>query len=465
MFCYHEKSMNDTIVAISTPPGESAIGIIRLSGDKAVSIVSKLFRSVVNKSLEMLPVRYFHYGHIIDSDNIIDEVMVVVFKAPYSYTKETVVEVHTHGGIIAIREVFNILIKNGAIPAEPGEFTKRAFLNGRIDLVQAESVMDMISAKSKVGFNEALSNLNGKFSKNILAITDILTDLIAKIEVLIDYPDEDIESIALKSINLSIVEIESRIGALLETYASGKLIKDGINVSIVGRPNAGKSSLMNALLQEDRAIVTHIPGTTRDVISESISLNGMAVNIYDTAGIRETDDYVESIGIKKSRISISEADIVLYVMDLNQPLCDDDYEILELLRHKKVILILNKIDLEERLNVSEVINQFDEVTVLRCSLLSDLSAKYIEDEIVEILMSKNVHLKEGNILTNARHYNALVSARESLMKALREIELNVPLDIIQYCLHESYHHLGEITGMTIDVDVTNRIFSKFCLGK
>lgn len=457
--------MNNTIVAIATPPGVGAIGIIRLTGSNSIRIMTKLFKSVKNKKLEELPNRFMNYGHIVNNGETIDEVMIVTFKSPYSYTKEEMVEIHTHGGHIAINEVFKVIVENGAVPGEAGEFTKRAFLNGRIDLVQAESIMDMISSKSKLGFDEAISNLKGKFSNNILSISNLLTDIIAQIEVIIDYPDEDIEFISYNQIGTEILVIAQKIESLVESYNTGKLIKDGIHVTIVGRPNAGKSSLMNALLKEDRAIVTHIPGTTRDVISEEITLNGIAINIFDTAGIRETEDFVENIGIEKSISSVSEADIILYVMDLSEPLCTEDLSIIQLIKDKKVILILNKSDLPQRLEIEKVTSCFEEVILIKSSLISELGAQFIEQQIVEILLDGSVRLKEGSVLTNLRHYHSLSKALQSLNNGNKDFKSSLPLDIIQFNLHEAYISLGEITGKTIDEDVVNTIFSKFCLGK
>lgn len=457
--------MSKTVVAIATPPGEGAIGIIRMTGDEAIKIADIVFRTPGNTRLITTKPKTMVYGHIYDKDNLVDEVMLVTYTAPKSYTKENMVEIFTHGGYIAISNVFELLVRNGALPAEPGEFTKRAFLNGRIDLVQAESIMDMVSAKSKVGFKAAIDGLEGKFSREFNVIADQLTDLIAQIEVIIDYPDEDVEIITRNDMLCACQMALDHVNNILATYSTGRIIRDGLQLAIVGKPNVGKSSLMNAFLRESRAIVTHFPGTTRDILSEMISIEGISVNIIDTAGIRDTSDYVESIGIERAKQVIQGADLVLYVMDLNVALTDDDETIMEMIKHKKTLLILNKSDLEQRLNVSRVLEKLSETTAIRCSLLNQNDIQMIEQEIINLVVKDRIYAKEGNVLTNARHQSALLDAREALSRAISDIENEVPLDMIQFSLHEAYRHIGEITGVTIDADVVSTIFSKFCLGK
>lgn len=457
--------MSKTVVAIATPPGEGAIGIIRMTGEEAIKIADYVFQTPGNTRLSTTKPKTMVYGHIYDKDSLVDEVMLVTYTAPKSYTKENMVEIFTHGGYVAISNVFDLLVRKGASPAEPGEFTKRAFLNGRIDLVQAESIMDMVSAKSKVGFKAAIDGLEGKFSREINEIAEQLTNLIAQIEVIIDYPDEDVEFITRKDMLNTCQLTCEHINGILATYSTGRIIRDGLQLAIVGKPNVGKSSLMNAFLRESRAIVTHFPGTTRDILSEMISIEGISVNIIDTAGIRDTSDYVESIGIERAKQVVQGADLVLYVMDLNEALTDDDIAIMEMIQHKKTLLILNKSDLEQRLDVSQVLEKLSETTAIRCSLLNQEDIQMIEHEIIDLVVKDRIFAKEGNILTNARHQSALLDSRDALNRAISDIKNEVPLDMIQFSLHEAYRHIGEITGVTIDADVVSTIFSKFCLGK
>lgn len=457
--------MEKTIVAIATPPGEGAIGILRLSGVDAIQVADKIFKSRSLESLELAEPKKMYYGYIVDHENIVDEVMLVTYKVNQSYTKENMVEIFTHGGYIAITEVLNLVIRQGAIAAEPGEFTKRAFLNGRIDLVQAESIMDMVSAKSKVGFIAAVDNLQGKFSNSILKISNVLTDLIAQIEVIIDYPDEDIEFITRRDILVAIDTMIEQVNRILSTYNAGKIVKDGIQMAIVGKPNVGKSSLMNAFLRDSRAIVTHYPGTTRDVLTEMIQIEGISFNLIDTAGIRETSDYVENIGIQKAKATIDRSDLVLLVMDQSSPHTSEDVEIIDYLKDKKKILILNKTDLKQGLDIAAILGLIGDTEIIKCSLLDDADIQLIESSIVSYIYNEKIILKEGNLLTNARHFSILENASSALSSARNEIISNTPLDLIQFNLHEAYRYLGEITGKTIDVDIVSTIFSKFCLGK
>lgn len=457
--------MENTVVAIATPPGEGAIGIIRMTGLDSIAIASKIFKGINHLSLLNAEPRKMYYGHIVDGEELIDEVMIAIFKGPYSYTKEDMVEIYTHGGFIALNEVFNLTVTMGATPAEAGEFTKRAFLNGRLDLAQAESIMELVSAKSKVGYSEALNNLKGKFSERIGTITSTLTDLIAKIEVLIDYPDEDIELIAYNDLAGEIKTSMGSMASILASYETGKIIKDGIKIAIVGKPNVGKSSLMNALLKESRSIVTHIPGTTRDIISENIMINGIAINIIDTAGIRDTEDLVEQIGVQKAKTAIEESDIVLFVVDLSRPLESYDFEVLDAIKHKRTILIFNKADLEMCIDPQHLISELEDAVVIKCSIIKGSDILLIENSITDLILESGFTFKDGGILTNARHFKALNDAHQNLLQAYEAVNQKLPLDIVQYELHCAYSNIGEITGSTIDEDVVASIFKNFCLGK
>ncbi|MCK8060853.1 MULTISPECIES: tRNA uridine-5-carboxymethylaminomethyl(34) synthesis GTPase MnmE [unclassified Fusibacter] len=457
--------MSHIVSAIATSPGESAIGIIRLSGEGAIELVSSIFSTPSKRKLTYFNERTMAYGHIVKDEMILDEVMVAYFKGPRSYTKEDMVEIYTHGSYIALREVQNHLITVGASPAEPGEFTKRAFLNGRIDLSQAEAVMDLISSKTKKGFEVAIDQLEGNLSIVLNKKIEELTDLMAQIEVIIDYPDEDVEIISRENIFKSLGEMKKDINELATTYESGKVIKDGLNLVIIGRPNVGKSSLLNALLKESRAIVTHIAGTTRDVIEEVANIRGIPVRLVDTAGIRETDDMIEKMGVEKTKQFFNRSDMAILVLNASEELAIEDEQILEVVKDKKVIVLVNKIDLERKLDLEMVKSHLPGAKFVEASIMNDVGLNELEDAIESHIISGEVAMKSGRILTNARHYEAVVKAGNSIKAAMETMESGMPLDVIEVDLINAYNAIGEVVGKSVNEDVIARIFEKFCLGK
>ena len=456
----------DTIAAIATPPGEGGIGIVRISGDKALNIAREIFLFAGSKN-ETFKDRYLHYGKAVDGEGrIIDEVLLAYMKAPRSYTTEDVVEIHCHGGIIPVTNILKEVIKKGARLAEPGEFTKRAFLNGRIDLVQAEAVMDLISAKTQGLAKTSLMQMEGGLSGHIRSMREKLLGIMAHIEVTIDYPEEDIDELATQSILDDIVSILKTIDYLLETAEEGKLIRQGIRAVIVGKTNVGKSSLLNALVREERAIVTDIPGTTRDVIEEFINIKGVAVRIVDTAGIRETLDQVEKIGIEKSKQNIERADLIIVVLDASSPLEDEDRQILNYIKDKKALLILNKIDKPPLLNKKDIEEHLGrEVPIVESSLTLGKGIDKIEEIIYKMFFRGEVEFSNGMMITNIRHQEALIRANSCLTDALEGLDSQIPLDIVSIDLRGAVDSLGSITGETVTEDLVNRIFSEFCLGK
>ncbi len=456
----------DTIAAISTPIGVGGIGVIRISGKDAVPIVDKIYRHPQSKSLENMPTHTIHYGHIVsDDDEVIDEVLVMLMKEPKTFTREDVVEINCHGGPIVLNRVLVELIKNGARLAENGEFTKRAFLNGRIDLSQVEAIMDIIEAKTDRSLTQAVHQLEGRLSKKIKEYQDRLLNVIASIEVSIDYPEYDNDDPLAESFKGEIINLNDNLKDLLMTADTGKMIREGVKTAIVGRPNVGKSSLLNALLEENKAIVTDIPGTTRDIVEAYLNIDGIPFILLDTAGIRETDDIVEKIGVEKSKDSIDEADLILVLLDSSNDLINEDIEILNQVKDKEVIYVLNKIDLTS--NISREI--FDKY--LKNQKVVYLSAKtykgldklkaYMKDFIEKGTTSIDAKVT----LTNNRQKQALIKAIESLDKVIDAIAFNLPEDLMAIDLHDAYGHLGMIVGEAIKEDIINQLFSRFCLGK
>ena len=445
--------MNDTIAAISTAAGVGAISIIRISGDDTLEIVNKIF----DKDIYKFKSNTINYGHIIDNNNIIDEVLVSVFLAPKTYTKEDVIEINTHGGISVTNKILELLLNNGARLAEPGEFTKRAFLNGRIDLVEAESVMDLINAKTESARKMAISGVDGRLSNKINKLRDKALDLISNIEVNIDYPEyEDIEVMTIKDIKKFSNDLNQEIDELLKNAESGKLIKNGINTVILGRPNVGKSSLLNRLLDEDKAIVTDIPGTTRDVVEGSMRINGVLINFLDTAGIRKTDNTVEKIGVEKSLNLIENADLILLVLNNNEELTEEDRELLDKTEEKKRIIVINKCDLDNKLKLEEDVvrvsaeqNNIDE-------LLDKINDLFNLDE-----------LNEGDLtyLSNAREISLLKEAKKSSDSLIDSLNNDIPIDMLEIDIKRIIDLLGEITGESSDNELIDRLFKNFCLGK
>ncbi|HQD51185.1 MAG TPA: tRNA uridine-5-carboxymethylaminomethyl(34) synthesis GTPase MnmE [Defluviitaleaceae bacterium] len=457
--------IDDTIAAISTPPGVGGIGIIRVSGRDAFSIVNSIFRSKKVKDLSSVKSHTIHYGHIVDGDSLIDEVLVSVMKAPNTYTKEDVVEINCHGGMVSVKKVLEQVLKNGARLAEPGEFTKRAFLNGRIDLSQAEAVIDIINSKTENSLKLAVNQLEGRLSKEIKKIMDKIIEIMAHIETSIDYPEYDLEEINYDNLENNIKEIRKEIRHLLETADSGKIMREGVKTVIVGKPNVGKSSLLNALLREQRAIVTSIPGTTRDVLEEYINISGIPFKIIDTAGIRETNDIVEKIGVDRSKELLELADLIIFIIDLSVPLTEEDRYIMDLVKERKTLVILNKTDKETVINKKEIYDKFINNKVLEMSTKNPEDIERLEETLKEMFDEGHFNIDDSAVISNMRHKNALIKANNSLEDVLKSISMNMPVDFLSIDLSNAYNFLGEITGETIEEDLINKIFSEFCLGK
>ncbi|GIW48550.1 MAG: tRNA modification GTPase MnmE [Caloramator sp.] len=458
--------LEDTIAAISTPVGEGGIGIVRMSGKDSLSILEKIFKSYKGKNVKDMKSYTMMYGFIIDpnTDEKVDEVIISYMKAPNTYTREDIVEINCHGGVVAVKRILSLVLKNGARLAEPGEFTKRAFLNGRIDLSQAEAVIDLIRAKTSESMHIALEQSQGKLSKRIKDIMNRLLGILAHIEASVDFPEDDIENVVSSKIINDSNEIIKELEHLIKNAETGKILREGLNTSIVGKPNVGKSSLLNALLEEKRAIVTDIPGTTRDVIEEYINIRGIPVKIIDTAGIRETQDIVEKIGVEKSKEYIEKSDLILFMIDSSRPLDDEDLEIIELIKNKKVIVVINKIDLPMELNLDIIKSNFNEENIVFASINTEKGVEDIKQKIEDFVFSGEVKSKDI-FVTNVRHKDILFKAKESILKGIETIELGLPLDIASVEYKDAYLKLGEITGDTAAEDIIDRIFSDFCIGK
>lgn len=457
--------MDDTIAAIATAYGEGGIGIIRISGEKSLNILNEIFFPASDKvNIES---RRMTYGKIEDKDknDIIDEVMAVYMKGPKTYTAEDVAEIYCHGSVVSLRKTLALVLRKGARLAEPGEFTKRAFLNGRLDLSQAEAVIDVIKAKTDKGFDIALSQLEGSLSLKVNEIRKRLLDMLVDITVNIDYPDEDIEELTYDKLKKNISLIGEMIENLLATAATGRMIKEGIRVAIVGKPNVGKSSLMNCLLRETRAIVTEIPGTTRDTIEEAISIRNIPLYLIDTAGIRKTDDVVEKIGIEKSKEAFNKADFVIFIMDGSQPLSKDDMEIAEYIDPEKALILLNKCDLSGVLTSEDVKRILPKANIIETSLISGQGIDEIEDFIESMVYGGRLTQQESIMVNNVRHIELLNKGRDSLKDALEMTEKNEALDFIEIDVKNAYEYLGEIIGETVSDDIIDEVFARFCLGK
>jgi len=455
--------INDTIAAISTAPGVGGIGIIRVSGDNTFSIVSKIFE-VRDREFDVnnpLP-NTIKYGVIKEGDTVIDEVLVSFFIAPNSYTTENVAEINCHGGIVVIRKILSMLLENGARLAEPGEFTKRAFINGRIDLTQAESVIDIISSKSDKARSIAISQLEGGLSRKLKDVNKVLYDILIQIEAGIDYPEHEIEEVAKKDIKSKVDVVLTKLNAIYNSFDEGKVLREGVKTVILGKPNVGKSSLMNVLLKEERAIVTDIPGTTRDTITETANIRGIPLVIVDTAGIRETKDMVEEIGVKKAVNEIDSADMIIAVFDLSRELDNEDKRIIELIKNKKAIIIVNKEDLEKKWNVDEMLENED---VIYVSIKNMTGIEKIEDKIEEMWKTNDLSTGEDVIITSLRHKNLIFEAVNELKSSIEAIELNMPLDMISINVKVAAEKIGEILGDNVTEDVIKGIFERFCLGK
>ena len=454
----------DTIAAIATAMSNSGIGIVRLSGSEAVSIVDQIFVMPKNKKLAEMPTHTIHYGHIQDGNEVIDEVMVLLMRGPKSYTREDTVEIDCHGGVYVVKRVLETVLKYGARPAEPCEFTKRAFLNGRIDLSQAESVIDIIHSKNEFALKSSLSQLSGVVSEKIKGIRGMILHEIAFIETALDDPEHiSIDGYGEK-LEVIVKDARSRIASLLKNSDNGKLLKEGISTVIVGKPNAGKSSLLNTLVGEERAIVTDIAGTTRDVLEEQINLNGIILNIIDTAGIRETDDIVEKIGVDRAKKYLNQADLVIYVVDTSTSLDENDFEIMELLKDRQSIVLLNKSDLTPITTAEELQAHIDK-KMIQISAKEQRGIEELEDTIKEMFFTGEISFNDEVYITNIRHKNSLQEAYKSLELVLRSIEDEMPEDFYSIDLMNAYEELGVIIGEAVEDDLVNEIFSKFCTGK
>lgn len=455
----------DTIAAISTPPGEGAISIVRMSGEEAVSIAQKVFSG---KDLTQAKSHTINYGHIVDpkTHEEIDEVMVSLMLAPKTFTREDVVEINCHGGIVATNRILQLLLVNGARLAEPGEFTKRAFLHGRIDLTQAESVMDLIRAKTDRSMKIALNQLDGNLSHLIDSLRKDILDVLAQVEVNIDYPEyDDVEEMTTKLLKEKAIEIKQRIEQLLKTASQGKIMCEGLATALVGRPNVGKSSLLNHLLHEDKAIVTDVAGTTRDVIEEYVNVSGVPLKLIDTAGIRETDDKVEKIGVERSKKAIEQSDLVLLVLNAAESLTKEDLELIRLTNDKKRIIILNKTDLEEKLDRKELAKISENAPVYATSILKNEGVEALEEAISKLFFNGIENSQSTVMVTNARHIALLEKAQNSLDSVLEGISSGMPVDLVQIDMTEAWNLLGEITGESYEDELLDQLFSQFCLGK
>lgn len=466
----------DTIAAIATAVSDSGIGIIRLSGDEAIAIADKVYRSKTgNKKLSQVESHTIHYGFIYDADEMIDEVMVAVMKAPNTYTREHTVEIDCHGGILVMNKILEVVLKNGCRLAQPGEFTKRAFLNGRIDLSKAEAVMDLIHSKNEFALKSSIHQLKGTVSNKVKALREELIFEIAFIESALDDP----EHISLDGYHDKLEEKTKRmigeLDKLIKSADNGKMLKDGINTVIVGKPNAGKSSLLNILVGEDKAIVTSIAGTTRDVLEESIKLHGVGLNIIDTAGIRDTEDEVEKIGVEKARKYAGNADLIIYVVDSSKPLDENDEEIIRLIADKKSIVLLNKTDLEAFVTQSEIEEKFASANaqsdngnlyrVIKTSTKENIGIEEFENTIKDMFFDGKIAINDEIYITNQRHKEALQEAFDSMQMVLGSLEMDMPEDFYSIDLMSAYAALGRIIGEEVGEDLVNEIFSKFCMGK
>ena len=454
-----------TIVSISTAPGIGGIGIVRMSGENTFKILEKIFKPKKEQKIDEIKGYTIKYGHIVENDEIIDEVLVSYFKAPRSYTTEDMCEINSHGGNFIMKKILEICLKNGAELAEPGEFTKRAFLNGRIDLAQAESVIDVINAKSEKEAQSGINQLEGFLSNEIKSIKQEIMDVLVNIEVTIDYPEYDVPEVQKQEISKMLDSISKKLEKLEKSFDNGKIIKDGIKTAIIGKPNAGKSSLLNAILKENRAIVTDIEGTTRDTIEEFVTINGIPLKLIDTAGIREGKDEVEKIGIEKSIKAANEADLIIAIFDSSKELSDEDMEILDLIKNKKTIILLNKIDLNSVIDENN--EKLKNVTnnILKISALNKKGIEDIYNKISEMFKLNEINFDNDILITNVRHKNIISKAIEDVKKANETFYIDMPIDIIAINLKSILDDLGEITGEVVTDDVINEIFSKFCLGK
>ena len=453
--------MNDTICAIATSQGVGAIEIIRISGEDSIKVVNKIFKG---KDLEKVESHTINYGHITDGDKIIDEVLVSVMKAPKTFTAEDTVEINTHGGISPTNKVLELLLENGCRLAEPGEFTKRAFLNGRIDLLEAEAVMDMINSKTDAQRQMAINQIGGKVSDLINSLRSDMVQIISNINVNIDYPEyDDVDIITNEILIPKITSLKARIEKILKESENGKIIKEGIKTSIVGRPNVGKSSLLNALLEEDKAIVTDIAGTTRDIVEGQITINGILLNMIDTAGIRKTEDKIEAIGVEKSFKMIDDSELVLLMLNNNENLSNDIKEIIEKIKEKHYIAIINKIDLENKLNRDELGIPLDKIVEI--SVKENKGIDDLKEKIVKMFNIDELETKDPTYLNNSRSISILKRCLKSINDIEYGLKNNMPIDMIELDIKNIWEELGTINGTTYEEELLDEMFQRFCLGK
>lgn len=457
--------MKETIAAISTATGEAGIGIVRMSGEDSVRIADKVFRHIGQKNLTEIKNRMMSYGHIIDENGkVIDEVLIVKMMAPNTYTRENMVEIYTHGGIISVRRVLNLLLDNGARIAEAGEFTKRAFLNGRLDLSQAEAVIDIIKAKTDESFDQSIKQLEGSLTGIITEISDEVTKMMGIIIANIDFPEDDVEEYQYETLLKDANKVKENINTLIEGSNRGRLLRDGINTVILGKPNVGKSSLLNAMLRYEKAIVTDIPGTTRDIIEDYVNLDGILLKITDTAGIRETEDKVEAIGVSRAVKSIEGADLIIAIFDGSEKFDENDEEILKLLEGKKSIVLVNKADLESKNSEDELESFFGNRDYMNVSIKKGTILD-IENKIKDMFFSGNLKAKEEFYINNLRHVRALKEATKFIDSAIEGLETREFLDCIEVDLRGALDELGNIAGETTTEDILDKVFSEFCIGK
>ncbi len=453
--------MKDTICAIATSQGVGAISIIRISGDEAIEIANKIFKG---KDLKKVKSHTIHYGHIIDNNSIIDEVLVSIMKSPKTFTTEDIVEINTHGGIAPTNKVLELLLENGCRLAEPGEFTKRAFLNGRIDLLEAEAVMDMIQSKTDTQRKMAINQISGKTSDLINELRDDMVQIISNINVNIDYPEyDDIDIITTEVLTPKINNLKEKIEQILKESENGKIIKEGIKTSIIGRPNVGKSSLLNALLEEDKAIVTNIAGTTRDIVEGQISINGILLNIIDTAGIRETEDIIEAIGVEKSLKIMEEADLILLMLNNNEELSKDIQDIIDKISNKKYLVLINKIDLENKLNKEEL--KVDKDRIIELSITKNKGLDELKEKIQELFKLNELEAKDPTYLSNSRSISILKKCLKRVKDIEESLKENMPIDMIELDIKNIWEELGTINGSTYEEELLDEMFKRFCLGK
>jgi tRNA modification GTPase len=459
--------VEETISGIATAPGEGGIGIIRMSGSLSIGIADIFFRGVNGKRAVEVASQHVAYGYIVDpaSEKKIDEVLLLIMRGPKSYTREDVVEIHCHGGPVPMKKILELTLQFGARLAEPGEFTKRAFLNGRLDLSQAEAVIDIIRAKTDASLRMAVGHLSGALSQQIQEIRHTILRMIANLEATIDFPEEDIEVMASQEVKETVIPLLVEINNLLATKETGRILREGLETVIIGKPNVGKSSLLNALLKEKRAIVTDIPGTTRDIIEEFVNIRGVPLKIVDTAGIRETSDIIEKMGVEKTREFVITADLILLLLDASLPLSAEDKEVLQLLAGKQAIVLVNKTDLPAYLNLDEVYTYISDKKVLKISVMEGSGLAELEQVIVDMVYGGKIEQKEGAFITNLRQANLLDQAKQSLEAAIVTIDQFMPPDCIVIDLKNAWDKLGEITGDTVGEDIIDQIFTQFCIGK